>query len=104
MNRIETRNVRRRLQRCDVSFLLAILIAWLVTLAVSARAAIPAAALADRRFGLGYLVVTNYPGVKNDGSIDCTVGLQNAINDAYSANGTGSARCFSQAARVMPGQ
>ena len=54
--------------------------------AASLRAAIPAAAKADPRFGLGYLVVTYYPGVTTNGTGDCTAGIQAAINDAFANN------------------
>ena len=52
----------------------------------SLRATIPAAAKADPRFGLGYLVVTYYPGVTTNDSGDCTAGIQAAINDASAIN------------------
>src|ERR1043165_3551044 len=86
MNRIAASNVMRPLQWCGVSFFCVALIPSLAMLAFSARAAIPAAALADPRYGLGYLVVTNYPGVVADGTTDCTAGLQAALNDAYDAS------------------
>ena len=64
--------------------------AWMtiaMTLAVVglsvARAEIPAAAKADPRFALGYVVVTHYPGVRADGTGDATAGIQAAIEDAY---------------------
>src|ERR1700742_2767012 len=50
------------------------------------QATIPAGAFADPRYSIGYLVVTNYPGVDSTGATDSTIGLQNAINDAYSNN------------------
>ncbi|MFH1377445.1 MAG: sugar-binding protein [Planctomycetota bacterium] len=46
-------------------------------------AAIPQSAKDDPRFALGYLVVTHYPGVKNDGTGDSTVAIQQAIDDAF---------------------
>ena len=49
----------------------------------TATAEIPRAAREDPRFALGYLVVTHYPGVRSDGTGDCTCGLQQAIDDAY---------------------
>ena len=54
-----------------------------LTLANVGRATIPAAAKADPRYGLGYLVVTYYPGVTNDGTGDCTAGIQAAIDDSF---------------------
>src|ERR1700761_6122265 len=59
-------------------------LSWLA--ADPVQATIPTAALADPRYSIGYLVVTNYPGVVPDGVTDCTIGLQTAINDAYSNN------------------
>lgn len=52
-------------------------------LAGSLPAAIPDSARADPRFALGYLVVTHYAGVRNDGTGDSTAGLQQAVDDAY---------------------
>ena len=46
----------------------------------------PATALNDPRYALGYLVVTYYPGVTNNGTGDCRAGIQSAINDAFAAN------------------
>lgn len=51
--------------------------------ATSIRAEIPDTAKQDPRFKLGYLVVTAYPGVKNDGTGDSTKGIQQAIVDAF---------------------
>ena len=48
-----------------------------------ATAAIPERAQEDARYKLGYIVVTHYPGVSNDGTGDSTAGIQSAINDAY---------------------
>ena len=42
----------------------------------------PQAAKNDPRFKLGYLVVTHYEGVSNDGTGDSTAGIQQAIDDA----------------------
>ncbi|MEI8291641.1 MAG: glycosyl hydrolase family 28-related protein, partial [Verrucomicrobiota bacterium] len=47
---------------------------------------IPAAALNDPRYALGYLVVTYYPGVTNNGTGDCRLGIQNALDHAFAAN------------------
>lgn len=44
---------------------------------------IPPAAQADPLFNMGYLVATYYSGVKKDGTGDSTLGLQDAIDDAY---------------------
>lgn len=52
-------------------------------LGLEAQGAIPQAAKDDPRFALGYLAVTRYPGVKADGTGDCTAGIQAAIQDAY---------------------
>lgn len=49
-----------------------------------AIAAIPAAARADPRFRLGYLVATHYSGVRSNGTGDSTAGLQEAIDDGFS--------------------
>lgn len=46
-------------------------------------ATIPAAAKSDPRYKLGYLVVTYYPGVTNNGTGDSLTGLQTALDDAY---------------------
>lgn len=62
------------------------LLAVVLAAATTLRAAIPAAARDDPRFTLGYLVVTHYAGVRNDGTGDSTAGLQQAIDDAYAAN------------------
>lgn len=43
---------------------------------------IPQEARKDPRFKLGYLVVTHYEGVRNDGTGDSTAGIQQAIDDA----------------------
>ena len=56
----------------------------LVILQLSGSA--PATALNDPRYALGYLVVTYYPGVTNNGTGDCRAGIQSAINDAFAAN------------------
>src|SRR5262245_8587914 len=74
-----------RLWRDPVSALF-LLCALLFQTASPVHATIPAGALADPRYGIGYLVVTNYAGVIPDGVHDCTIGLQNAIDDAYSNN------------------
>lgn len=52
----------------------------------AAGAELPPAARADPRLALGYLVVTAYPGVNNDGRTDSTAGLQQAIEDAREHN------------------
>jgi hypothetical protein len=44
-------------------------------------ATIPAAAKSDPRYGLGYLVVTYYPGVNTNGTGDCRAGIQEALNE-----------------------
>jgi len=49
-------------------------------------ATIPAAAKSDPRYGLGYLVVTYYPGVNTNGTGDCRAGIQEALNDAFTNN------------------
>lgn len=61
---------------------------WATLFATWAGAAIPEAAQHDPRFKLGYLVVTHYPDVKNDGTGDSTAGIQQAIADAYEQNMT----------------
>lgn len=52
---------------------------------VPARAVIPPAAKADPLYAKGYLVVTHYPGVHNDGTnaATTTAGLNEALQDAY---------------------
>ncbi|MEI6075896.1 MAG: glycosyl hydrolase family 28-related protein, partial [Verrucomicrobiota bacterium] len=55
-------------------------------LAKPSAGSIPAAALNDPRYGLGYLVVTYYPGVTNDGTGDCRAGIQAALDHAFLAN------------------
>ncbi len=60
-----------------------------VTLAASTSlAAIPAAAKVDPLYAKGYLVVTYYPGVYNDGThaASTTQGLNQALIDAYNAD------------------
>lgn len=57
--------------------------AVILLLVNSARSEIPASARSDHRFSLGYLVVSHYPGVKNDGTGDSTQGIQTAIDDAF---------------------
>lgn len=57
-------------------------IAMAAAMACAAMAEIPETAKQDPRFKLGYLVVTAYPGVSNDGSVDSTAGIQQAIEDA----------------------
>ena len=52
----------------------------------SLRAAIPAAAKADPRYGLGYLVVTYYTGVNTNGTGDCRAGINDALRDAWEVN------------------
>lgn len=59
------------------------LVAAAVLAGVRVPAAVPEAAQADPRFGLGYVVVTHYPGVRADGGGDSTAGIQAAIRDAY---------------------
>lgn len=54
---------------------------------------IPPAALNDARYGLGYLVVTDYPGVTNNGTGDCQPGIQAALNDAFAANAAYQRAC-----------
>jgi len=64
------------------SFLTALLISWVGY----CLADIPQAAKDDPRYKLGYLVVTYYSGVTNNGTGDSLAGLQAAVNDAYSNN------------------
>lgn len=61
---------------------LAVVLILLFGAAANALAEIPEAARSDPRFAMGYLVVTHYPGVTNDGTGDSTAGLQQAIDDA----------------------
>ena len=53
---------------------------------ISPLTSIPDAALNDPRYGLGYLVVTYYPGVTNNGTGDCRAGIQNALDHVFAAN------------------
>ncbi|MFV2070716.1 MAG: hypothetical protein ACC645_27415, partial [Pirellulales bacterium] len=62
---------------CPVCLLLICATSW------KASAAIPQAAKDDSRYKLGYLVVTYYPGVSNDGTGDSLAGHQEAVNDAF---------------------
>ena len=48
-----------------------------------ADAAIPAAAVSDSRYAMGYLVCDHYAGVTSDGTGDSTNGLNECIHDAY---------------------
>ncbi len=47
---------------------------------------LPSAVLQDPRYQLGYIVVSHYPGVYTNGTGDSTVGIQQAIDDAYELN------------------
>ncbi|MBN1673149.1 MAG: hypothetical protein JXR37_19035 [Kiritimatiellae bacterium] len=72
-------------QKAGHALLLAGLAVTAATWCNTVWSAIPAAAKADPRFALGYVVVTHYPGVRADGTGDATAGLQAAIEDAYDA-------------------
>ncbi|MDO8542157.1 MAG: DUF1349 domain-containing protein [Opitutaceae bacterium] len=61
---------------------LLLIITALFTSVAPARATIPAAAIADPRYALGYLVVTYYSGVDPTGTTDSRAGIQQAIDDA----------------------
>jgi len=50
---------------------------------VWASRAVPSGVLSDPRYDLGYIAVTHYPGVYTNGTGDSTVGIQQAIDDAY---------------------
>jgi hypothetical protein len=85
MNQSSNATVPLPAPRRNVSLLCASLMIVLAG-TIPVRAAIPAAALADPRYGLGYVVVTYYPGVTTNGTGDCTAGIQAALNDTYSQN------------------
>ncbi len=59
-----------------------------VLLIVLMGSASDAAVENDPLYELGYIVVTNYPGVSNDGTGDSTAGIQQAIDDAYALKKT----------------
>ncbi len=68
--------------------LLFLLLALFGTVLPRAHAAIPPTAMSDPLYAKGYLVVTNYPGVFNNGTnvASTTAGLNEAIDDAYANN------------------
>ena len=91
----------KRLTLCPTSLLLqapaallTLVLLLFCLLSLTVRAAIPAAATNDARYALGYLVVTNYPNVRNDGITDCTAGLRTAIQDAFNVNKTFQSRAI----------
>lgn len=58
-------------------------VVMLLAFLAEARPEVPEAARQDPRFALGYLVVTHYPGVMNDGTGDSTKGIQQAMDDGW---------------------